>query len=132
MTVARHSLARHLYAVSTVLLAFGSIVVGTVSAHTNVQNGGPGPQTMLGHEHKDIFHGNAGCDTLAGRAGNDELWGDASGCDTVRGQAGNDQVFTASDFLPGDAAYGGTGANDVCSLNFGDYLGPSCNAFVYW
>jgi hypothetical protein len=95
----------------TVALAFA---VGAW-AHMATQEGGPGNNTLDGHDHSDRQLGRGGCDDLRGHGGSDEGFGGSDGCDRVRGQGGPaDAAIVCDDGAGNDEAYGGSGGNDFC------------------
>jgi Ca2+-binding RTX toxin-like protein len=111
--------------------AFVAFVVVAV-AHTSVQAGGGGNDTMEGHDHSDWLYGNSGCDDLLGRGGADHLEGGPSGCDKVRGmEGGGDDVIVSDDGLGNDEAYGGSGSLDRCYVGNKDVVDwSSCEVVV--
>ena len=90
---------------------------GTISL-SNLSNGGPGADILLGTSGVDTLSGLAGDDTLSGLAGNDTLSGGA-GSDTMIGGDGNDTLDGGSgnDLLNGgagdDTLDGGSGDDNI-------------------
>ena len=52
----------------------------------NTQDGGPGNDTLEGHDGSQVLHGGPGDDTVSGLAGSDQVYGD-DGNDTVSGDS---------------------------------------------
>lgn len=89
-------------------------------------HGGPGNDTLVGHDGDDYLEGDAGNDLMLGGQGNDGLFG-GTGADTMRGYFGDDTLFgyfgpdvvqgqSGDDYIDGgrgaDSLNGG-GGNDV-------------------
>ncbi|WP_439596284.1 right-handed parallel beta-helix repeat-containing protein [Falsiroseomonas sp.] len=72
-----------------------------------------GIENIIGSDHNDTLHGDAGDNILTGGAGDDTLAGD-SGADTLLGGLGNDlfRIGTAAQHATGEVIDGGEG-NDV-------------------
>lgn len=112
----------------TLLVVVMAAAVSAV-AFAHSQSGGGGNDTIDGHEHRDTFYGNSGCDDLLGRGADDYLEGGPSGCDKARGMDGGpDASVVWDDNVGNDEAYGGAGTSDHCYVGNQDFYDSSCEA----
>jgi Ca2+-binding RTX toxin-like protein len=83
-----------------------------------VDNGGPGNDTIIGGDGDDVIDGGGGNDSLSGGAGNDALFGE-EGNDALSGGAGNDLLDGGTG---ADTMAGGTGDDTYVVDNAGDVV----------
>jgi Ca2+-binding RTX toxin-like protein len=103
----------------TAMLALGVVAVallltgGTVLAKDIICTSGH----CVGTERDDTMQGASGKDELAGRRGNDDIFGDVEGApagnDLLRGGPGKDLLFDGSQIVDTDTVFGGKGDDRI-------------------